>query len=52
LYHWSYFNEKYSTDRFSEENFVAFVQQVLRGNSDALAVEVGNPWQDFSDLSN
>lgn len=45
LYRWSYFNEKYATDRFSEKNFVMFVQQVLTANPDALAVEVNNPWQ-------
>jgi len=45
LYRWSYFNEKYATDRFSEQNFVMFVQQVLTANPDALAVEVNNPWQ-------
>ena len=39
LYRWSYFNEKYDTDRFSEENFVMFVQQALIGNPGALAVE-------------
>ncbi len=48
-YRWSYFNDKYDTDRFSEENFSAFVQQVLMGNPDALAIEADNPWQDFSD---
>ncbi|MBF2089735.1 MAG: SinI family restriction endonuclease [Synechococcales cyanobacterium K44_A2020_017] len=44
-YRWSYFNDKYNTDRFSEENFVAFVQQVLHSNPEALAVETNNPWQ-------
>jgi hypothetical protein len=48
LYRWSYFNEKYATDRFSEKNFVMFVQQVLTANPDALAVEVNNPWQFLS----
>jgi hypothetical protein len=52
FYRWSYFNEKYDTDRFSEENFVIFVQQVLRGNPDTLAVERNNPWQDLSDSLN
>jgi SinI restriction endonuclease len=52
FYRWSYFNEKYDTDRFSEENFVIFVQQVLLGNPNALAVETNNPWQDLSDSSN
>ncbi|MBE9136225.1 SinI family restriction endonuclease [Nodosilinea sp. LEGE 07088] len=51
FYQWSYFNEKYNTDRFSEENFVIFVQRVLHGNPDALAVEANNPWQDLSDSS-
>lgn len=51
-YRWSDFNKKYGTDRFSEENFVTFVQQVLLGNPDALAVETNNPWQDLSDSSN
>jgi SinI restriction endonuclease len=40
LYRWSYFNEKYDTDRFSEERFVVFVQRVLTSNPEALAVEV------------
>lgn len=52
LYRWSDFNEKYNTDRFSEENFVAFVKQVLSGNPDALAIEVRNPWKDLSNSSN
>ncbi|BAZ04311.1 SinI family restriction endonuclease [Calothrix sp. NIES-3974] len=51
-YRWFYFNDKYDTDRFSEENFVAFVQQVLIGNPDALAIEVNNPWKGLSDSSN
>ena len=50
-YYWSYFNDKYNTDRFSEESFAVFVQRTLNGNPDALAVEEDNPWQDFSDLS-
>ncbi|PSB16379.1 SinI family restriction endonuclease [Phormidesmis priestleyi ULC007] len=50
LYRWSYFNEKYGTDRFSEDNFVIFVQRVLAGNPDALAVEANNPWQALSEL--
>ncbi|MDG2991681.1 SinI family restriction endonuclease [Candidatus Synechococcus calcipolaris G9] len=52
FYRWSYFNEKYETDRFSEENFVVFVRQVLLNNPNALAVETNNPWQDLSDPSN
>jgi len=50
-YRWDYFNEKYGTDRFSEENFIAFVQQILSCNPDALAIEANNPWQDLSGLS-
>lgn len=52
LYRWSYFNDKYNTNRFSEENFVAFVQQVLTRNPDALAIDFENPWKDLSDSSN
>ncbi len=51
-YRWSYFNDKYNTNRFSEENFVTFVQQVLIRNPDALAIEVNNPWKDLSNSSN
>ncbi|UAJ74051.1 SinI family restriction endonuclease [Synechocystis sp. PCC 7339] len=51
-YRWSYFNDKYHTDRFSEESFIAFVQQVLSSNPCSLAVEVDNPWKDLSDSSN
>ncbi|MBE9202184.1 SinI family restriction endonuclease [Synechocystis salina LEGE 06099] len=50
-YRWSYFSEKYNTDRFSEENFIAFVQQVLTRNPDALAIEADNPWKDLSNSS-
>jgi hypothetical protein len=50
-YRWFYFNEKYNTDRFSEENFVVFVQQVLSSNPEALAMEAGNPWQFLSKSS-
>ncbi|MCS6813366.1 MAG: SinI family restriction endonuclease [Cyanobacteria bacterium] len=51
-YRWSDFNNRYNTNRFSEENFVIFVQQVLIRNPDALAIEVNNPWKDLSDSSN
>lgn len=44
-YRWAYFNQKYNTERFSEDNFVMFVQKVLTANPEALAVEVNNPWQ-------
>ncbi len=47
-YRWSYFNDRYATDRFSEENFVAFVQRTLDRNPDSLAVELDNPWQNLS----
>ncbi len=51
-YRWSYFNDKYGTDCFSEENFVTFVQQVLTNNPEALAIEENNPWKDLSGSSN
>jgi SinI restriction endonuclease len=51
LYRWSYFNAKYGTARFSEENFARFVQQILRENPNALAVEKNNPWQFLSEPS-
>jgi hypothetical protein len=44
-YRWLQLSEKYGTDRFSEENFVLFVQRVLANNPAALAVESKNPWQ-------
>ncbi len=47
-YQWSYFNQRYETDRFSEERFIAFVQQVLKNNPEALAVEESNPWKNTS----
>jgi SinI restriction endonuclease len=50
-YRWSYFNQKYATDRFSEENFVLFVQRVLTSNPNALAVDVENSWQIFVEPS-
>lgn len=51
-YRWSYFNDRYATNRFSEENFVAFVQRTLDRNPDSLAVEKDNPWQTLSNSSN
>ena len=51
LYRWSYFNQKYDTDRFSEENFALFVQRVLIENPAALAIEDNNPWQFLSESS-
>jgi hypothetical protein len=51
LYRWSYFNDKYGTDSFSEENFITFVRQTLTANPHALAVEVNNPWQFLSEPS-
>jgi len=45
VYKWSHLNKKYETDRFSEENFIVFVQRVLARNSAALALEDKNPWQ-------
>ncbi|MGI0493165.1 SinI family restriction endonuclease [Alkalinema pantanalense CENA528] len=51
-YRWSYFNDRYQTDRFSEANFITFVQQVLIKNPNALAIEANNPWIKQSDASN
>jgi SinI restriction endonuclease len=42
---WSYFNQAYKTDRFSEAGFIDFVQQVLSQNPGALAIEADNVWQ-------
>ncbi len=50
-YRWSDLNEKYQTNRFSEENFVAFVQSVLSKNPEALALDIKNPWKPLSDSS-
>ena len=47
-YRWSYFNDRYGTARFSEENFTLFVQRILTRNPNALAVEINNPWQFWS----
>jgi hypothetical protein len=44
-YQWSYFNQQYQTDRFSEAGFIEFVQRVLSQNPGTLAIEVDNPWQ-------
>jgi SinI restriction endonuclease len=44
-YQWSYFNQQYQTDRFSEAGFIDFVQRVLSENSGALPIEIDNPWQ-------
>jgi hypothetical protein len=51
LYRWSYFNDRYGTARFSEENFAMFVQEILTRNPNALAVEINNPWQFQSESS-
>lgn len=51
LYRWSYFNEKYDTKNFSEDNFVLFVQKAVKKNPAALAVEENNPWQFLSKSS-
>jgi len=50
-YRWSDFNEKYGTDRFSEDNFATFVQRILTENPYALAVESNNSWQLLSETS-
>jgi hypothetical protein len=44
-YEWDFFNDKYKTHRFSEENFIDFVRQVLHANPNALSIEAENPWQ-------
>jgi SinI restriction endonuclease len=44
-YKWSYFNDKYETARFSEDDFVAFVRNAIMNNPEALAVEANNPWK-------
>ncbi|OUC14908.1 MAG: hypothetical protein B0A82_09615 [Alkalinema sp. CACIAM 70d] len=51
-YRWSYFNNLYQTDRFSEDHFITFVQQVLLKNPNALEIEAKNPWIKQSDSSN
>lgn len=51
-FQWSYFNQKYGTHQFSEENFIIFVRKTLESNPEALPVEVGNPWKPFSESSN
>ncbi len=48
-YRWSYFNDKYEKDSFSEANFIEFVQSILDQNSEALAVEKNNPWKSLSE---
>jgi hypothetical protein len=45
---WSYFNQKYGTDRFSEQHFAEFIQALLANNPDALPIEANNPWQSLS----
>jgi hypothetical protein len=51
LTQWSYFNEKYDTDRFSEAYFVGFIQALLSKNPGALPIEVNNPWEALSQSS-
>jgi SinI restriction endonuclease len=45
LFQWSEFNQRYKTDRFSEDGFIQFVQRVLAENPGALPIEADNPWQ-------
>jgi SinI restriction endonuclease len=51
LNQWSYFNQKYETERFSEQCFIAFVQELLARNPSALPIEKNNPWEFFSQPS-
>ncbi len=50
-YQWFYWQDKYKDDNFSEEKFIAFIQQVLQRNPCALAVEVENYWKSISEQS-
>jgi SinI restriction endonuclease len=50
-FQWSYFNQKYGTNRFSEESFILFVQRTLEINPKALPVEADNPWRPLADSS-
>lgn len=43
-YNWDELNRVNRTVKFSEDDFVAFVQATLRSNPEALAIEPGNPW--------
>lgn len=51
LTQWSYFNQKYDTDRFSEQHFVGFIQALLLKNPSALPIEANNPWKSLSHSS-
>lgn len=46
---WSYFNEIYGTDSFSEQSFINFVRRVLTENPQALALDSDNPWKSRSE---
>lgn len=48
---WSYFNQKYETERFSEQQFVLFIQNLLSRNPGALAIEASNHWEALSQHS-
>lgn len=43
-YLWGELNTKFSTEKFSEENFIRFVTEVMSQNKNALSVEADNPW--------
>ena len=43
-YKWQELNDKYSTNKFSEDNFRSFVVSCLLENPKALAVETDNSW--------
>ena len=44
-YNWDKLNEINQTNKFSEEKFISFLQNLIRENSDVLNVEPDNPWQ-------
>lgn len=43
---WQDLNDKYSTDKFSEDRFRAFVVNTVNNNPAALAIETDNLWLD------
>lgn len=45
-YMWQDLNDKYSTDKFSEDRFRAFVINTVNNNPAALAIETDNLWLD------
>jgi hypothetical protein len=45
-YKWQELNDKFNTDRFSEEAFELFVRETVRSNPLSLALETFNPWSE------